>query len=202
MNGPMLVRDLVPRGVQPHSDAGAYFDVWSASFPTPTVLLHSDLRIIWRNSAAEDMLAGKAPFSASGGSLLFADRSLAAEFKRRLGGLTGPDAWIYPDDGDFWILRVDPLAPDGHEPAAAVMFYCHRPSTHYVWADFGRVFGLTRSEAEIVKGLVGGASAEELADGLEVSIETVRTHIKRTYAKMNVKNREQMFALLMQFRVT
>ena len=202
MNRSVLAVEAAPRGVQPHSDAEAYFDVWSSSFSTPTVLVHPDLRIIWRNSAAEDMLVGRSPFSSAGGSLLCADRGLGGELRRFLSELDGPNAWIYPDDNAFWILRIDPLLPEGHEPAAAVMFYCHSLSTQYVWADFGRVFGLTRSETEIVKGLVGGASAEELSDNLKISIETVRTHIKRTYAKMNINNREQMFALLMQFRLT
>lgn len=202
MAGANMSGGSTARELQPHADAQAYFDAWSATYATPTLLIHADLRIIWRNGAAMDMLRQDSPFAETAGILLCADRTQAQGLRRFLAELSGPDAWIYLDDGDYWILRVEPLAPDGHEPGFAASFYCHRPSTQYVWADFGRVFSLTRSETDVVKGLIGGASAEELADTMQVSIQTIRTHIKRTYGKMGVNNREQMFALLMQFRVS
>lgn len=45
---------------------------------------------------------------------------------------------------------------------------------------------LTDKEKEIVVGLVDGLSYKMIADRLDISIETVRTHIKNIYTKLHV----------------
>ena len=45
---------------------------------------------------------------------------------------------------------------------------------------------LTDKEKEIVVGLVDGLSYKMIADRMNISIETVRTHIKNIYAKLHV----------------
>lgn len=67
--------------------------------------------------------------------------------------------------------------------------------------DTGAIFGLTPAEDRLLKILMGGANAEDIADILGISIETVRTHLKRSYAKIGVANREQLFATMAAFRL-
>ncbi|MBI1405009.1 MAG: hypothetical protein GC145_02660 [Caulobacter sp.] len=157
--------------------------------------------MLWRNGSAHAMLEEAEPFLESSGLLTAVDRPQAGMLRDFIKGVDEPSAWIYRDGDQFWTLRAEALRPEGHPPAAAVMFFCHGREPRHVWADFGKAFGLTRSETEVVKQLVGGAGAEEIAHTLDISIETVRTHIKRTYGKLAVVNREQLFAMLIQFRV-
>lgn len=49
-----------------------------------------------------------------------------------------------------------------------------------------RDLGLTPREHEVLRCLVGGQSYKQVAGELEISIGTVRTHIKRLYRKLDV----------------
>lgn len=50
---------------------------------------------------------------------------------------------------------------------------------------------LTPKEREIVEGLVDGLSYKMIADRLEVTIETVRTHIKSIYQKLHIHSKAE-----------
>lgn len=54
---------------------------------------------------------------------------------------------------------------------------------------------LSRSEATVVSLVAQGESNEEIARRLEVSIETVRTHLASAYRKTGAKNRAALVAL-------
>lgn len=48
---------------------------------------------------------------------------------------------------------------------------------------------LTEREREILKCIADGKSNKEISDNLFVSVETVKSHVKNLYKKLNVKNR-------------
>jgi DNA-binding CsgD family transcriptional regulator len=52
-----------------------------------------------------------------------------------------------------------------------------------------RSLGLTRRELEILNWLASGQSNKELARSLQISPNTVKTHVARLYAKLEVRNR-------------
>lgn len=51
--------------------------------------------------------------------------------------------------------------------------------------------GLTRRETEVVKLIAAGMGNQEIAAQLNVSIETIKTHIRRVMDKLNVTNRTE-----------
>ncbi|HSL36883.1 MAG TPA: helix-turn-helix transcriptional regulator, partial [Arthrobacter sp.] len=51
---------------------------------------------------------------------------------------------------------------------------------------------LTRRERDIVALAVRGLSDRQIAAELQVSIRTVEGHLYRSYAKLNVKGRDQL----------
>lgn len=53
---------------------------------------------------------------------------------------------------------------------------------------------LSEREQEIVIGLVDGLSYKMIADRLEISLETVRFHIKNVYRKMHVHSKAEVIA--------
>lgn len=53
---------------------------------------------------------------------------------------------------------------------------------------------LTPREADVLELLQGGRSNAEIAHTLQVSIETVRTHVRRIYRKLGVANRRELWA--------
>jgi DNA-binding CsgD family transcriptional regulator len=64
--------------------------------------------------------------------------------------------------------------------------------------DLSRLFGLTRTEHKIVRMLMQGHSVRGIAAQLGTSVLTVRTHLKRTYAKVNVGTKEQLFSTMLK----
>jgi DNA-binding NarL/FixJ family response regulator len=54
--------------------------------------------------------------------------------------------------------------------------------------------GLTSREKQIVQGLVDGLSYKLIADRLSISIDTVRSHIKKIYTKLQVNSRTELIS--------
>lgn len=58
---------------------------------------------------------------------------------------------------------------------------------------------LTPSEGRIIEMLLGGAETGRIAQALDISIETLRTHLKHAYQKMGVRSRGELFAEAISF---
>jgi DNA-binding CsgD family transcriptional regulator len=56
--------------------------------------------------------------------------------------------------------------------------------------------GISAREEEIIKLLVQGKTNREIAEQLFISINTVKTHVKNIYSKLDVSNRVQLFSFL------
>jgi DNA-binding CsgD family transcriptional regulator len=56
--------------------------------------------------------------------------------------------------------------------------------------------GISGREQEIIGLLVEGKTNREIADRLCISLNTVKTHVKNIYSKLEVTNRVQLFSLL------
>jgi DNA-binding CsgD family transcriptional regulator len=67
--------------------------------------------------------------------------------------------------------------------------------------DLVRLYGLTRTEQQVVAMMVRGQSVTEIAEQLHKSVLTVRTHVKRAYGKLGVGSKEQLFATVMKLMV-
>ncbi len=65
-------------------------------------------------------------------------------------------------------------------------------------ADQAATEGLSAREAEVLQCLSKGLLYKEIADLLEISYATVRTHIERIYQKLQVRSRSQAVAKLRQ----
>ncbi|HLR77316.1 MAG TPA: response regulator transcription factor [Balneolaceae bacterium] len=55
-------------------------------------------------------------------------------------------------------------------------------------------YNLTDREHDIVNGLVDGLSYKMIADRLDISIDTVRAHIRNTYKKLHVNSKAEVIA--------
>ncbi|MEL6920266.1 MAG: alpha/beta hydrolase [Pseudomonadota bacterium] len=59
-------------------------------------------------------------------------------------------------------------------------------------------YGLTAKEAEVAVGLIDGLSPDMIAKKSDVSIHTVRTHLKRAYEKVGVQGQTELAARLLK----
>ena len=61
-------------------------------------------------------------------------------------------------------------------------------------------FGLSERELEVLEPLSQGRSKAYIADMLFISENTVRAHVKRIYAKLDVHNRQELLDRLGPYR--
>lgn len=64
------------------------------------------------------------------------------------------------------------------------------------------LFGLTPAEARVAQQVCSGQTLKEASDTLHVSIETVRTHIKRAMSKTGVRRQAELVRLLLTVSTT
>lgn len=65
----------------------------------------------------------------------------------------------------------------------------------------GQDFSLTRREKEILTSLVKGNSFKMIASSLDISLETVKTHIKNIYEKLQVHSQTEAVAKAIKNRI-
>lgn len=68
-------------------------------------------------------------------------------------------------------------------------------------ADLEAAFGLTRCETLAVQGLMRGLAPHLIANELEVSVHTVRAHLRHSYDKLRVCSREELWEKLAPYRL-
>ncbi|MEW6353769.1 MAG: response regulator transcription factor [Pseudomonadota bacterium] len=91
---------------------------------------------------------------------------------------------------------------DYHELLRIIKHYAHGApvSSHFLTANAagrlngaeGRGITLTRREMEVMDLMTCGLRSQEIAETLNISIETVKVHIQHIYRKLGVKNRVEM----------
>jgi DNA-binding NarL/FixJ family response regulator len=79
-------------------------------------------------------------------------------------------------------------APMNAEIARRVVEAFHKPTSE---TKGDSNLGLSKREFEILELLATGMANKEIADKLELSVETVRVHLKRVYHKLHVNSRTE-----------
>jgi DNA-binding CsgD family transcriptional regulator len=179
-------------------DGSPHLSRWFARYPVACVFLSGEsLEILDANDAATALLAGPGELSRTGGKLVLGGKAATETFRRFVRELgASPAIHTVGEDEARLLLRVERI---GDGLIALQIFRTDEGDG--LWADTGAIFGLTRAEDRLVKRLIGGANIEELSEALGISVETARTHVRRSYVKIGVNNREQLFATLAPFRL-
>jgi DNA-binding CsgD family transcriptional regulator len=59
-----------------------------------------------------------------------------------------------------------------------------------------KLYGLTEREAEIAKQICQGKDIKEIAQQMDISYETARTHLRRIFLKTGVSRQAELIVLL------
>jgi len=185
------------------SESHSYSLAWSAGFSVPALIVAPEMDPIWINRTGVSLLEAGEDFCLVDGRLACADPTLRGEFRDFVASVrTAPGVWVYGANASVRMLvRGEPVEPSGRTPAIGLLFYAMDGEREHLWADFGKVFGLTRSEVQIVKRVIGGEKAQSIASEQGITLDTVRTHIRRVYGKLGVSSREELFSMISPFRV-
>lgn len=69
------------------------------------------------------------------------------------------------------------------------------------FADLESAFNLTPAESHIVESLLGGHGPSEISEELDISVHTVRAHLRHCYEKLGVSSREALWQKLAPYRL-
>ncbi|MEB2286201.1 MAG: helix-turn-helix transcriptional regulator [Myxococcales bacterium] len=173
--------------------------------PLGIVLLGPDGRVVGLNCRAADLLDRRDGLTIAGGRLSAHPAAVDAEL-RRLCGMAG-------SGGVLSIRRrscVQPLSltvvPLGAAPGADRR--CERPAAVAFLGDpdvklrplsgvLATLYGLTPREASIVARLVDGETVADISRSLDVTLNTVRTHLKRAYSKTGTSGQSSLLRLVL-----
>ena len=70
------------------------------------------------------------------------------------------------------------------------------PQIQAAWGKLSEEHGLSKREGEILFEFLQGRSSSYLADHLFISEHTVKTHIRRGYEKLGIRNRQELITLV------
>lgn len=180
-----------------------YFAAWAETHHAPIALLSRDQHLLWANDAAMALFTAGEHLVIKDGVLTSIDKVQAPRIRAFFEQLTHvSDGRICKSaEGVSLILRAHILTLKDGSSAIALSMFSTEPGGRFIWTDFGEAFKLTRSEVEVAKRILDGAIADEVAEDLNVSVETVRSHIRSLYGKLSINSRERLFAVISPYRI-
>jgi DNA-binding CsgD family transcriptional regulator len=165
--------------------------------PSPKLLIDEECNVLWRSAEAERLLQQPLPLWIQGGRLKAApaggSRSWAS-FIDSLGEdngrllLTGPGATT-------WVLVTG--CAEWHEGRRLIFLKCAMswPFRDVVSSGLAKDFGLTRSESAVLDAFARLKKPTQIAEELDISVSTVRSHLKQIHAKMAVNSGVQLLRI-------
>jgi DNA-binding CsgD family transcriptional regulator/PAS domain-containing protein len=169
-------------------------------------------RISYMNASAERLVKSGSVLRATNGRLTAvrtrARTALAKALTQSVDGKapakTGGHAVALPDEeGTGLVANVLPLEwREGRNPlsalpgAAAVIVQDPAEPPPLAGRAFADLYGFTDAELRVLQVIVRGLAPQEIADDLQLSITTVKTHLRNIFAKTNTSRQVDLIRLL------
>ena len=181
------------------ADAGELALQWLESVGSALLLVDQDLHVHWANPLARKWLAAKETLTQVGKQL-------------HIGRTQQPlRALLRKADEDFEGICVPIDGRGAHLIVSARRITASKEAPFYGLVarrsdaldtrllGVHDAFRLTAAEGRVLQLLMQGKTAQAAADHLHKSVETVRTHIRSLYTKLEVGSREALFMRLQPF---
>jgi DNA-binding CsgD family transcriptional regulator len=158
------------------------------------------------NALARRVLADGNGIKVRAGRFAFLDSTLDKRLSRLIesygrrpsGAVRSMAAQIRHNRSPPYRVLVAPVPPDADERQVSFVVLIYGPRE---WREISidvlvEVYGLTRAQAEVARSLFAGQSVEETAAALELSRNTVRTHLKQIFTRCEVRSQRELLHLL------
>jgi len=188
------------------------FDLIECPFPLGAAWLGTDARVIARNHTASAILAERDGLVLAQGRLAATRAHEAFELNRLVSAACASDSGRENVGGVTRVTRssrrrpvtllVSPVRwPAPREDAdipAAIVFMNDPERKPVTWRDLlRRLYGLTRSEADVALLVLRGGRVGDIARERATSRSTVRTHLNRILSKVGVQSQVELMRKLL-----
>lgn len=162
------------------------------------VIVTPDAGLVWASAAARVLLEQGRPFWVDEEQRLTGARTPVAE--RLAQYLAGVDerirCWILEDSDEAWLVWAQQIRAQGQVYIGLTIRRRGEPLAFTALAEARR---LTPAEARIISMMLAGAETGRIAAALDISVETLRTHVKHAYRKLGVTSRGELFVGALPF---
>ncbi|WP_374471585.1 helix-turn-helix transcriptional regulator [Phenylobacterium sp.] len=165
------------------------------------LVVDEHLTVYWLSSSAQEFLRRDASIVHRNGRLTSRDARTDQALRRFVARATerlSSDCITNHETDEHVVLTAVRLERPWRHVVGLTLHHAG-PGFDFALADLGQAFGLTRSERQVATQLLHGRTAEEAARALNVTVDTIRMHIKRAYCKLGVGSREAFFRKLAPF---
>jgi DNA-binding CsgD family transcriptional regulator len=159
-------------------------------------------RLMFANLAARALLDGGGPLVLSGGRVRCRnaadDRALHRAIERACApNPPAPEGIvIHQADRIPLVVRVRCITDDSNRAHALLLATDPHPDVGDIADSLIGCFGLTRSEAEVAAAIAEGRAVSAIARKRRVSVDTIRTQLKRIAAKLGCTRQSQIAAIV------
>ncbi|CAN7385552.1 helix-turn-helix transcriptional regulator [Phenylobacterium sp. LjRoot225] len=174
---------------------------WIEAEGRARVLVDDALRVCWLNPSAESLMSGPNSILIRNGHIRTRENRFDRQLRELIDGAASQMSTCCLHDakaGEHLVLTAVRLSAPSDDMVGLTLLRATEDFP-FRFADLHSAFGLTQTESRVAYHLMCGRTAEEASQELGVSLETVRTHIKRAYAKLGVCSREGFFHRLTPF---
>jgi DNA-binding CsgD family transcriptional regulator len=167
----------------------------------PRLIADASARLLWSSPSADRLLRQPFPVFIRKGRLCFEDGQTAQDGEAFLATLE-PDGGrmlaINPTDG-CWVLVSGWSEQLDNRRLLFLTFGLSQPTRDTLASGLAAHFGLTKAEATVLDHFACLRSPAEIARELHVTVNTVRSHLKRIHAKMAVTSSVRLLQIVRAF---
>lgn len=173
------------------------------------LFLNCEGQLVDANRTGSELLSQRSGLCLREGKPTISEGRSGPQFRSLLRGLLNMDSLapqgmrVLDDNGNALLEIIGRRLPDNDgvldakAPAAVLLITSCRQEIREPCANLLRdLYGFTACEARLAKLLVQGYTAQEAADQLCVSINTVKTHLKGIFEKTGYNKQSQVVAIL------
>lgn len=162
----------------------------AAADRSPRVLVDPHCQVLWRSLGAEDLLQPPMPLWIKGGRVHAIANSGAKTWPSFIEnvGEEGGRLLLTGKEAGTWILLRGWAAR--FEKRRLIFLKCAMswPFRDVASSGLAEDFGLTRSECAVLDEFARLAKPNQIAERLNISVSTVRSHLKQIHTKMSVNS--------------
>jgi DNA-binding CsgD family transcriptional regulator len=167
----------------------------------PRLVADPGARLLWSSPGADGLLRQPFPVFIRKGRLCFEDGQAARDGEAFLASLEPDGGRMLATNSkdDCWVLVSGWAAQLDNRRLLFLTFGLSQPVRDTLASGLAPHFGLTKAEATVLDHFARLRSPAEIARELQVTINTVRSHLKRIHAKMAVTSSVRLLQIVRAF---
>jgi DNA-binding CsgD family transcriptional regulator len=163
---------------------------------SPRLLIDNHCNVLWQTPDSERLLQPPLPLWLKGGKVHASGGSGSRSWPSFIENLGEEgERLLIAGKAAAWVLVRGWAARFGDHRLVFLKCALSWPLRDVVSSGLARDFGLTKSECAVLDAFARLAKPNEIAEQLDVSLSTVRSHLKQIHTKMSVNSSVQLMRI-------